>query len=133
MGDLNPQGVPLILGGEERHLLFTLNAIDEIQSKFGVPLEEAMNQLVERKTLEERKIANGALKSMIQILLNDEVERLDHKGGECGLKPVDEKEAGWMLTNSNMTEALIAVIKAYGGSLPEPDEDEDPNQTGGQQ
>lgn len=127
MGDLNPQGVPLMLGGEERHLLFTLNAIDEIQSKFGVPLEEAMSQLTERES------TNGALKTIVQILANDEVERLSYKGGECSLKPVDEKEIGWMLTNKNRIEALMAVLKAYGGSLPEPEEGEDPNQTGGQQ
>ena len=127
MGDLNPQGVPLMLGGEERHLLFTLNAIDEIQSKFGMPLEEAMSQLTERES------TNGALKTIVQILANDEVERLSYKGGDCSLKPVDEKEIGWMLTNENKIEALMAVLKAYGGSLPEPEEGEDPNQTGGQQ
>lgn len=127
MGDLNPQGVPLMLGGEERHLLFTLNAIDEIQSKFGVPLEEAMSQLTKRES------TNGALKTIVQILANDEAERLSYKGGECSLKPVDEKEIGWMLTNKNRIEALMAVLKAYGGSLPEPEEGEDPKQTGGQQ
>ena len=127
MGELNPQGVPLMLGGEERHLLFTLNAIDEIQSKFEMPLEEAMDQLTKRES------ANGVLKTIVQILANDEVERLSYKGGECSLKPIDEKEAGWMLTNANMMEAFMAVLKAYGGSLPEPGEDEGPNQAGGQQ
>lgn len=127
MGDLNPQGVPLVLGGEERHLLFTLNAIDEIQSTFGMPLEDAMNRLTERET------ADSTLKSIVRILANDEVERLSYKGGECSLKPLDEKEAGWLLTNRNMRDAFLAVLEAYGGSLPEPDEDEDPNRTGGQQ
>lgn len=127
MGELNPQGVAFVLDGTERHLLFTLNAIDEIQSKFGLPLEDAMSQLTERET------ANGALKTILQILVNDEVERLSYKGGKCSLKPVDEKEIGWMLTNANMMGAFMAVLNAYGGSLPETEEDESPNQTGGQQ
>jgi hypothetical protein len=112
-----------MLDGVERHLLFTLNAIDGIQDKFGEPLEEAMKRLVAPET------ADSALKSILMVLLNDEVEHLSYKGRACELEAVDEKEVGWMLTKQNIEETLFAVLRAYGVDLPEPDEEEaDPNQ-----
>lgn len=127
MGELNPKGTSIMLGGKERRLLFTLNAIDEIQERFGLPLEEAISQLTDMEK------ANGALKAIITILVNDEIERLSYKGKECSLKPLDEKEVGWMVTSQDRMDALMAVLKAYGGSLPEPGEGESPNQESGQQ
>lgn len=126
MSALKPTGVPITLDGVERHILFTLNAIDEIQERFDAPMEEVMKKLTEKKE------AENTLRILLTTLINDEVERLAYKGGDCELESVDEKQVGWMLTSQNMLEATIAVLRAYGYDLPEPEED-DPNQKSGQQ
>lgn len=126
MSALKPTGVPITLDGVERHILFTLNAIDEIQERFDESLEEVMKKLLEKEE------AGDTLRVLLMTLINDEVERLNYKDGECKLETVDEKQIGWMLTNQNILEATIAVMRAYGYDLPEPEED-DPNQKSGQQ
>ncbi|WP_251353787.1 hypothetical protein [Hominisplanchenecus murintestinalis] len=126
MGALRPTGVPLVLDGMERHLLFTLNAIDEIQERSGAPLEEVMGGLTDIETAED------TLRLVLLVLLNDEVERLSYKGRTCDLELVDEKQIGWMLTRQNLIEAVTATLRAYGSGLPEPDDD-DPNREGGRQ
>ncbi len=61
-------------------------------------------------------------------LLNDEAER----SGKEGQKQYTEKEVGWLITQDNATEVTLAVLKAYGLSLPEPDEYASPNGKSGQ-
>lgn len=126
MGRLRPTGVPVTIGGTERHLLFTLNAIDEIQERNDAPLGEVVSKLADEKE------ANKALRSIVTILLNDEVERLSYKNGKNEFDILDEKQVGWMITKENIDEVAVAVLKAYGCDLPETDES-DPNREGGQQ
>ena len=126
MSDLKPTGIALMIDGVERHLLFTLNVDDDIQAHFDAPIEEVVNMLTDKKT------ASKALKFTLAALLNDEVDRLDHAGEKHNLKKYTEQEVGWLITRENMAEVMIAVLKAYGLSLPEPDEFESPNAGSGQ-
>ena len=56
-------------------------------------------------------------------LLNDEAERMPQEG----LKTYTEQETGWLITQENVLEVTMAVLQAYGLSLPEPDEFASPN------
>jgi len=112
MSDLNPKGVPVVLDGEEQRLLFTLNVVDEVQDHYGCSLEEVIDRLTDKK--ESAK----TLRYLMMVLLNDEEERSQKEGQ----KPYTEKEVGWIITQDNAIEVTIAVLKAYGLSLPEPDE-----------
>lgn len=128
MGILKNTGTPLNIDGAERHLLFTLNAIDAIQERFDEPLENVITKLTDKRE------SGNALRAVLTILFNDEVERLSYKPStqKTDLEPVDEKQMGWILNNQNMLESTYAVLRAYGYDLPEPDEN-DPNGESGQQ
>ena len=128
MGILKNTGTPLNIDGVERHLLFTLNAIDAIQERFDEPLESVITKLTDKKE------SGNALRAVLTILFNDEVERLSYKPStqKTDLEPVDEKQMGWILNNQNMLESTYAVLRAYGYDLPEPDKN-DPNGESGQQ
>lgn len=118
MSDLRPTGVPVMLGGEEHNFLFTLNVVDEVQDHYGCALEEAINRLTDKKQ------SAKTLRYLATALLNDEA-------GRCGQKKTyTEKEAGWLITQDNVLEVTVAVLKAYGLSLPEPDEYASPNAEG---
>lgn len=127
MSDLRPIGIPIIIDGVERHLLFTLNVIDKIQDKYEKPLSDVLEDVT------NSELSDHLLRDVLIILLNDETEREIYKKPECGLKPVTEQEIGWFLCRDNQYEVMIRILKAYGVSIPEPDEDEDPNVESGQQ
>lgn len=119
--DLRPEGLSIVLGGEERHLLFTLNAIDELQSRYDKTMLEIFQMMSDRKT------SNRVMANIISVLLTDEAERAKWKDKNSTLKPVSEKEAGWLVTAENVGDVTTAVLMAYGFSMPKSDEDEDPN------
>lgn len=123
MSDLRPTGTPVVVEGEERHLLFTLNAIDELQESFDLDLGQIVDNLT------DKQLSSDTLRKMLTILLNDEAEREALKGNE--LKRYTVKEIGWVLTLDNQLEYALAILKAYGLSLPEAEEN-DPNRMGGQ-
>lgn len=129
MSDLKPKGYVIVVDGVERKLLFTLNAIDAIQSEFDQNVIEVIDKVFNGNDQEQIK----TLRKVIEILLNDEAEREEFFHPGCGSdKMVTEKEVGWIIDRYNLDEMKIAIAKAYGISMPDVDED-DPNQTGGQQ
>ena len=83
-------------------------------------IEEVIDRLTDKK--ESAK----TLRYLTTVLLNDEAERSE------GRKTHTEKEVGWLITQDNVLEVTVAVLKAYGLSLPEPDEYASPNGKGGQ-
>lgn len=120
MSDLRPIGVPVIIDGVERRMLFTLNVIDEVQEHYNKPLAEIINELLGKA---------DALKTMRYLtyaLLDDEAQRKATSGES--LKQYSEKEIGWLITLENQEEILLAILKAYGLALPENNkEDISPN------
>lgn len=121
MSNLRPKGQEIVVEGVKRYLLFTLNAIDEIQDEMDCSLEEAVNRLTDKR--ESAK----TMKKMVSILLNDEADRKE------GLKRYTPEEIGREITQENLQETLLAILRAYGLSLPEPDEYDHPNAKSGQQ
>ncbi len=124
MSDLRPVGVPVEVEGVERHFLFTLNVIDEIQEHFKMELSQVIDNMTDKEK------SNSTVRYLVSALLNDEAEREAGRGRE--LKRYTEKEAGWLVTLDNISDILLAIFKAYGLSLPEPDEDSFPNMESGQ-
>lgn len=127
MSDLKPVGIPIELDGVERRFLFTLNVIDTVESHYGCSVFDALKKLTDPET------RNEALRFFVTTLVNDDAEFERYKNPESDLQAITEKQAGWLVTVNNSEEVFQAILKAYGISVPEPDEDEDPNQTSGQQ
>lgn len=119
MGSMNPRGIAVEFEGEVRHLLFTLNVIDEIQTEYDKTIHEVIQDLT------EGDVYDGQLRRLVTILLNDEARR-SAKHDER-IEKVTESDVGDMIGLDNYNEVLVSLLKAYGISLPEPEEDEDPN------
>lgn len=124
MSDMRPEGIKMEFNGQERRVPFTLNAVDAIQDRLGVPIGDAVDMLTDPRE------ANTAYRVILTALLNDEVERLDYRGTPHSLKAYTEKEVGWLVSETDKYRVLEAVLKAYGVSLPEPDGDDPPNRAG---
>lgn len=125
MSNLKPRGIPIVLEGEERHFLFTLNTIDEIQDKYDKSMGEIFEELQEEET------AMDTLKEIVTVLLNKEAEREKRLKGR-DIPEITEEEVGELIGMDNVGEVVTAVFRAYGYSMPEADEN-DPNQESGQQ
>lgn len=121
MNDLNPKGIEVELGGEKRYFLFTLNTIVEIQEHYDLPLTEVIDQLTDKKK------AAPCMRYLVFVLLNEEYEREKQKDPENILKRWSETEVGNLITQQTYTEIFFKLLQAYGLSLPEGDEEEDPN------
>lgn len=126
MSDLRPRGVEIELGGQKYRLLLTLNAIDQIQERCNLPLYDAIKYAAQAADgkMDHDTIQN--FRAIVTVLLNDE---------EDG--KLTEKEVGKLLDLENFRNVAWHVLKAYGLSMPEPDEDveedeEDPNVETGQ-
>ena len=127
MSDLRPSGIPVVLDGVERHFLFTMNIIDEIQDRYGKTLHEVIADLAKADGTEH------TLRDLVVILLNDEAQRMAKNPGEASMYPVvTEMEVGEMIGLDNYYTVMAAVLRAYGISLPEPEEEDDPNRKSGQ-
>lgn len=125
MSRLQPRGIPIVLEGEERHFLFTLNTIDVLQDKYGKSMDEIFEELQEEET------ATNTLKEIVTVLLNKESEREKRLGGR-DIPKITENEVGELIGMDNIGEIVTAVFRAYGYSMPEADEN-DPNQKSGKQ
>lgn len=119
--DLRPEGLSITLGGEERHFLFTLNVIDELQTHYDKTMFEIFQMLA------DEKLNMGVVKYIVSTLLTDEAERAKWKDKNSTLRTVSEKEAGWLITNENAFEVNEKIMVAYGFSMPKA-EDDDPNE-----
>ena len=121
---------PIEIGGQERHLLFSLNALDEIQDKFGGydKLAEVFNQ--------DNKDWIKNTKWLLALLINE--------GAEEGEPEVTERQVGKWIHTGNIVEVQTQMMKAFsvgttGNTEPqqsqdnEVEEDEAGNLKGGQE
>lgn len=82
---------------KERHLLFSLNAIDEMQDKFGG--FDRLDEVLAGKD----SIKN--LRWLLTVLLNE--------GTEEGEPELTEKQVGKMIHTGNFLEVKSSVFKAF--------------------
>lgn len=126
MSTFRPRGTAVALNGEERHFLFTLNMIDQIEEKYDKPLKNVIEDVT-------NDVDSGhLLRDLVVMLLNDEAGRNERMQEGVKYPIVSAEEVGDMIGLDNYYEVLTAILRAYGISLPEPDEDKDPNQKSGQ-
>ena len=116
MSALQPRGIPVNIGGVERRFLFTFAAIDEIQDHFDKPLVEVLEMLKDDRTLYK------AAGFIVCTLLNDEIIRNGGKGRGPALMEVMR-----MLDLSRTARVGRTILKAYGISMPDPNEDDEPD------
>ena len=115
MSDLQPRGIAFEVGGVERHFLFTLAAVDEIQAKYELPVSQVITRLADDEQVYQ------TIAVLTTILINDEIRRTG-----SGEKEVTEQEIKWVLDVPAADRLVGVLLKAYGYALPE-DEDQDPN------
>lgn len=127
MSSLRPKGVPVMIDGVERHFLFTLNVVDEIQEHYDMALPDVLGKFIEENRNEKIMIY------LVAELLRDEAERESYAGNN-DLKIYSLKETGWILNIENRGTIATAIFEAYGVSLPEMEDEEveDPNMESGQ-
>ena len=113
MSDLRPHGVKINLGGEEYQLLFTINAIDEIQTEMNLPLFEAISKVAGAADGSTNPETLKAFRKVLTILLQD-------AGAD-----LTEKDVGRIVTWGDFRDYAGAILEAFGISLPEPSEDDD--------
>lgn len=115
MSDLQPRGISIMIGGVERHLLFTFAAVDIIQDHFDKPLVEVIEMLKDERTMYK------AAGFIVSTLINDEIARTGQGRGP------ELMEVMRMLDLSMTARVVRTILKAYGISMPEPDEDDEPD------
>lgn len=105
---------PIVLD-KERHLLFSLNAIDEMQDKFG-----GFDRL---DTVLSGKDSIKNLRWLLTVLLNE--------GAEGDEEPLTEKQVGKLIHTGNFAEVKTAIFKAFSmGNNGTPEPPEPPEQDG---
>ena len=117
MSDLRPKPPEIEMGGKKYGVLFNLNAIDEIQDRFDIPISK-LAELMQ----DERKVFK-VLKSLLAILINEAIDE-----SESGEPHVDEKFVGRKITVADIPMLKDKVFTAFTAGMPESDGD-DPTQS----
>lgn len=104
----------------ERHLLFSLNAIDEMQDRFGG--FDKLDEVLSGKD----SIKN--LRWLLTLLLNE--------GADDGDEMLSEKQVGKLIHTGNFAEVKTAIFKAFsigntGDAEPPADEEDDDEEDDG--
>lgn len=127
MSDLRPTGAPVVIGGQEYNILFTIGAIEAIQESCNKALVETMPAIV--------NIANyGTSTEDVKTFYNVIAAFLTVDTG----KEVKAEDIDGIIKPAEMQKIAITLLEAYGFSMPDPDSDdedseenEDPNQETG--
>lgn len=113
MSDLSPKHTQIEIGGKSYGLLFNLNAIDEFQDRFDVPI----SQLIELMR-DERKTSK-VLRSLLEILINEAID-----DSESGEPHVTESFIGRKITFKKIPNLINKVLEAFTDGTPESDGDD---------
>lgn len=116
MSDMKPKHATVTLGGKEYGLLFSVNAIDEIQDHFDIPISELT------KLLQNERTAFKAVRFLLTTLINEAID-----DAESGEPHVNERFIGRKIDVTKMNDFKIGIFKSMTNGIPEPDEDDIPN------
>jgi hypothetical protein len=129
MSDLKPQGTRITLGTEQYGLLFSLNAIDDIQDLFDIDISE-LTSLFHDKVEDDKTIPNRNktknLREMLAILINEWIAA-ENDLGRPAPKPVDARFVGRHITAANWASMYNEILNSFRESTPEREEDDIPN------
>ncbi len=120
MSVLRPKGIPCEVAGVERHLLFTLAVVDDLEDHYDLPVESVVEMLTD-----ERKVYR-VLSYVLTALINDEIAARNYAEGK-NEPAITEEEIKWSVDVRDTGRLARAVMQAYGYSFPEADEGQDPN------
>lgn len=112
MSDLRPKHPEIEIGGKKYGVLFNLNAIDEIQDRFDIPISQ-LAELMQN----ERKVFK-VLKTLLAILINEAID-----DSESGEPHVDENFVGRKITVADIPTLKDKVFAAFTAGMPESDAD----------
>ena len=124
MSDLQPKPYQIKLGGQEFGLLFSLNAIDEIQEHFDISISKLGELLKDERSL--FKNLRYILMVLINEAIDDENDEFTSTEKERRLY-VDEKWVGRKITANNFKQLTTDIILAFSEGSPKSDE-ENPNE-----
>ena len=121
MNNYRPLGHSVtFLDGVERHFLFTLAVVSEIQGHYDLPVGTVMAKLADDRE------GFDTLAYLALTLANDEImRRNDQTGKDDPL--LTEKQVKWLIDVPLAKKILKPIMMAYGYSMPENEEDDDPN------
>ena len=124
-----PTGAPVVIGGQEYNILFTIGAIEAIQETCNKALVETMPAIARvadfKTDSEDVKTFYNVIAAFLTVDTGKEVKAEDIDGI---IKPAE------------MKKIAITLLEAYGFSMPDPDsdgedtedeEEENPNQETG--
>lgn len=127
MRDLRPKGIEINIDGKQRHFLFTINVIDELQERYDLAIYEVIQKLFSEDEQDKRN-SFKVLKCITTVLLNEDVA-IHNDENEEKWEEVTEKYIGRKLTIENMGFVAIAILKSYQSALVISEDDADPNPT----
>jgi hypothetical protein len=114
MSDMNPKPTPIKLGDKEYGLLFTINAIDDIQDHFDIAILDIT------ELLNDPKKQIKAIRYLLTVLINEGIDwQNDHGGDE---PHVDERYVGRLITAQNINYVVGSILAAFSSGAPESDE-----------
>lgn len=114
MSDLRPTGAPVVIGGREYNILFTIGAIEAIQETCNKALVETMAAIARvadfKTDSEDVKTFYNVIAAFLTVNTGKEVKIEDIDGI---IKPAE------------MKKIAITLLEAYGFSMPDPDSDDE--------
>ena len=119
MSDLKPTGTKIKLGNRELGMRFTLNAMDDIQEKFEIPISELGTLFTESI----KQIHN--LRYLLTLLINEDIDCQNDTNGTDDAH-VDERFVGRHIDAANMNDMIGCIYKSYAAGSPK-SEEESPN------
>lgn len=119
MSDLQPKGKKIKLGNNEYGMRFTLNAIDDIQDHFNIPI----SQLGELFSNERDQIKS--IRYVLTVLINEDIDCLNDES-DVKINKLDEKYVGRHMDIQNITMITSAIFGSFADGALESD-DEIPN------
>lgn len=120
MSDLKAIGTPIILGGKEYGMRFTLNTINDIQDKYDINISD-INTLFEGKPMYKN------LAEIISLMINEDSDCLLDETGEIR-QHIDARFVGRHINVGNAKSMMMLVKIAVNNGTPKNEED-DPNVT----
>ena len=114
MSDLRPTGAPVVIGGQEYNILFTIGAIETIQETCNKALVETMPAIV--------NVANYRTDADdLRTFYNVVAAFLTVDSG----KKVTADDIDGIMKPTEMQKIAITLMEAYGFSMPDPDSDDE--------
>ncbi len=119
MSDVQPRGIDVEISGQVWHIFMSIAAADIIQDHYDLPLQQVMDQLFDERMRYDTCVY------LLTVLMADEVRR---EGLDREVPSADQLKDLLDVPSVNKLTGMILV--SYGLSMPEREEDDDPNLTG---